>query len=137
MAAHSMVELLAKKDKKVKKPWPWPDNYTLKLEEFITGIINKESAAIYSGGESITFPNGLILKFGDNEASPGVQSSKTITFTDAFPTGILYASITLFTTTDATNVVSSPFLKSWSTTNIVIHRHNGTGFSFNWLAIGH
>ncbi len=43
--AHSMVELLAKRDTKVKKPWPWPDSYTLKLEEFISAIINKKSTA--------------------------------------------------------------------------------------------
>ena len=54
MAVHFMVVLLAKKDKKIKKPWPWPDNYTLKLEELISGIINIKSGGTFSFGARTT-----------------------------------------------------------------------------------
>ncbi len=91
MVVHFMVALLAKIDIKAKKPWPWPDNYTLKLEELITGIINKESVAVYSGGESVTFSNGLIFKQGVFPNIAALQNG-SVTFGAAFPTAVISGS---------------------------------------------
>ena len=129
MAVRSMVELLAK-DKKVKKPWPWPDNYTLKLEEFITGIINKESAAIYSGGESITFSNGLILKQGTATVN---ITPVDVTFAVAFPTAIDNAWCQ-----NTVAAVGEPVaVTAQTTTKITMDRDGGSGSqTVNWFAIG-
>ena len=98
MVVHFMVALLAKIDIKAKKPWPWPDNYTLKLEELITGIINKESVAVYSGGESVTFSNGLIFKHGII-TSIAALAVGTVTFGTQFPTAIISGSCSTVKTT--------------------------------------
>ena len=132
MAVHSMVELLAKKDKKVKKPWPWPDNYTLKLEELITGIINKESVVPYSGGESHTDSSGLITKMGIVTVS---AISGTVTFGTAFPTAIISLVTTLREdsgTTGRTTVVANP-----STTAFSWGISASTADFLYWVAIGH
>ena len=136
MVARFMVALLAKKDKKVKKPWPWPDNYTLKLEEFITGIINKESAAIYSGGESITFPNGLILKQG-TESVAG-DTTDEVTYGTAFPTAFDNTWVSYKTKAVALVNPANSQPKSGSETSIleVTNGHSNTR-TINWYAIGH
>lgn len=97
----------------------------------------KFSPSSYAGEESVTFPNGLIMKYGTGESSPGVQSSKYITFASAFPTAIVYASISFYNSADGINGMDSPYLRSWSTTQLRIHRHNGGGFPFNWFALGY
>ncbi len=127
MVAHSMVELLDKKDIKAKKPWPWPDNYTLKLEELISGIINKESAAIYSGGESITLSNGLIIK-GNTTAS--VTSGDTISFGTAFPNALLSVVAT-------SNQETQTGITSSNTSGFVFRHGFGGAQTVYWIAIGH
>lgn len=127
MVAHSMVELLDKKDIKAKKPWPWPDNYTLKLEELISGIINKESAAIYSGGESITLSNGLIIK---GKATLSVTSGGTISFETAFPNAL--RTVTATPTSETQHGITSASASGF------VFRHAGGGAeTVRWIAIGH
>ena len=48
------------------------------------------SPAAYVGGESITFPNGFILKFG-YVASIAASGTETVTFDTAFPTNVVAA----------------------------------------------
>jgi hypothetical protein len=55
----------------------------------------------YAGGESVTLPNGLIMKFGVATGSAS-QTAITITFADAFPNGIISAQATA-TNTSAGN----------------------------------
>ena len=47
----------------------------------------------YAGEESVTLPNGLIMKFGV-ATGPTSQTAITITFADAFPNGIISAQAT-------------------------------------------
>ena len=130
MAVHSMVVLLAK-DKKVKKPWPWPDNYTLKLEEFITGIINinKESVVAYAGGESYTFRSGLIIKMGIKAGATSV----TVTFGTAFPNAIISVSVSL---ENATSMGNPATITAKSTTAFTV-KAIGAPINYHWIAIGH
>jgi len=55
----------------------------------------------YAGEESVTLPNGLIMKFGV-ATGPTSQTAITITFADAFPNGIISAQATA-TNTSAGN----------------------------------
>ena len=122
-----MVELLAEKDIKPKKPWPWPDNYTLKLEEFISGIINKESAAAYAGGESATFPSGLIIK---GNTTTSVTSGDTISFGTAFPNALLSVIAT-------SNQETQTGITSSNTSGFVFRHGAGGAQTAYWMAIGY
>ena len=55
----------------------------------------------YAGGESVTLPNGLIMKFGI-ATGPTSQTAITITFADAFPNGIIGAQATATNTSAGT-----------------------------------
>jgi hypothetical protein len=47
----------------------------------------------YAGDESVTFPNGLIMKWGKSAPIP-IDSSDTINLTTAFPTAVLNIQLT-------------------------------------------
>ena len=89
--------------------------------------------AAYTGGQSYTFPGGLILKHGTKESTS--DDLQTFTFGSAFPNSCI--SVTL-TRGDAG--ASLPLaVYSISTTNFKINRHDdmdGT-VDFYWQAIGY
>jgi len=77
---------------------------TLATSESIKAYVDSASnftPSSYAGGESVTLPNGLIMKFGI-ATGPTSQTAITITFADAFPNGIISAQATA-TNTSAGN----------------------------------
>ena len=50
------------------------------------------SPTAYAGGETATFPNGMILKHG--EESVAADTTDTVTFGTAFPTAIISITVT-------------------------------------------
>ena len=84
--------------------------------------------ASYTGGETTTFPNGLIMKFGQ-VTSDG--SSFSITFGTAFPN----ACISVQGTTIALDSTKNMGITAFSATAITVNPlSSGT---YTWLAIGH
>ena len=91
----------------------------------------------YAGGESVTLPNGLIMKFGSITSgipAGGIQGS--ITFASAFPTACLYANI--ITDRYGNTSYENNTIEGVSTTNI-LYKH-GMALQPNviyWQAIGY
>lgn len=82
----------------------------------------------YTGGETTTFPNGLIIKFGQVTLS---SSGGTITFGTAFPN----ACISVQDSTIALDSSKNMGITAFSATAITVNPlSSGT---YTWLAIGH
>jgi hypothetical protein len=98
-----------------------------------TVVANGFTPSPYAGEESITFPNGLIMKTGRTERT---STNTSVSFSTPFPTAIVAASVTIEDTSNgnvdaAANIGST---RSASGFNI----RSGTGPShFNWIAIGY
>jgi len=90
------------------------------------------SPASYTGGESATFPNGMIIKQGNNAYS---GSDLTVTFSTPFPTACTRVTTSLSMTSWGT--AYSCVLISKSKTNFVVSQGNGTSRSIDWIAIGY
>lgn len=96
------------------------------------------SPTAYAGGETVTLPNGLIIKFG---WANDTATTTTVTFggvgtEDPFPNGIVAAFVT--GKEDATT--SFVFIDNAggiSVDNIVVRRTADLAGGFYWLAIGH
>ncbi len=101
------------------------------------GTHNQEdwTPASYAGEESITLPNGLIMKQGSS--SIGVTTTKTITFGAAFSTAVV--SVFLQQTGNFDSAVFGPLtIHSQSTTIFKVRNGNGTSTrTFDWFAIGY
>ncbi len=91
------------------------------------------SPTTYTGGESVTFPNGLIMKWGSQTVSGDNQS--TVTFGTAFPNACISAQATLafdgFQNNDAGCGVFN-----LSTTTLTLRNGFGHSGAINWFAIG-
>lgn len=85
---------------------------------------------IYTGGESITFPNGLIIKSGWKDDA---DTLTTVTFGTAFPNAFLSAQVTGIET--AASIVW--LNQVGSTTTIVVRRSGNLTGGFYWMAIGY
>lgn len=84
----------------------------------------------YTGGESVTFPNGLIFKQGIIARS---AQETTVTFGTAFPTGAVSCNAVVNSTNTNQNAAE---IKSLSTTTMVIRLSAGiTGYY--WQAWGY
>lgn len=86
--------------------------------------------ATYTGGESVTFPNGLILKMGY-----AAGSNPTVTFGVAFPTAIVSITATVKDQTSTNNQganIENVSLASFDMDNT----ESGTD-GFYWMAIGY
>lgn len=83
----------------------------------------------YAAEESVTFPNGLIIKFGNDSVTTG----DTITFGTAFPNSLISVFVTLSTTTGTKSVSVSV----QSTTIFKIHHNVGAAVLVNWIAVGY
>lgn len=95
------------------------------------------SPTAYAGGESVTLPNGLIMKFGSITSgipTNGVQAS--ITFASAFPTSCLYANI--ITNGYSSGSLDNNAIEGVSTTAISYkHGMNPAPTVIYWQAIGY
>ena len=89
----------------------------------------------YTGGESVTLPNGLIMKMGVS-ASVNVNASITITFGVAFPTALVSVTATkqgsLYTSAAGAQSISAQSTSSFTYADGV----NQAG-TVNWIAIGY
>ena len=82
----------------------------------------------YTGGESVTFPNGLIIKFGQQTIN---VAGGNITFGTAFPN----ACISVQGTAKSADSNNNMGVVSFSTTQIDCNPN--TTDAYTWLAIGH
>ena len=89
----------------------------------------------YTGQESVTFPNGMIMKMGEVSSS---ASSTTITFASAFPNSVVSV-IASSIKAGAANNDSDANISSVSTTGFTVTRVTTTGghTGIYWQAIGH
>ena len=85
----------------------------------------------YVGGESVTFPNGLILKSG-NKTRTGAAT--TVTFATPFPNGILTAPVAAGGTTG--NQTQNVDSHSLTVNNFVIQCANAESDPYRWIVIG-
>jgi hypothetical protein len=97
----------------------------------------------YAGEESVTLPNGLIMKFGKTSTPTGDVSGNptvTVTYGTAFPAGVLSVNITPKGPTypeslrhgiSASSV--SAFTINYSESQAVVQNMDG----FYWIAIGY
>lgn len=87
----------------------------------------------YSGGESVTLPNGLIIKMGSVTATG--NAATTVTFASAFPSGFVSGSAVH---NEDTNNDRSPLkLANAGASSMQIRNTNGTDLSVYWVAYGH
>jgi len=91
------------------------------------------SPTSYSGGESVTLPNGLIIKMGSITCAEGAAT--TVTFSTAFPNGFVSASATIIE--DTNNDRHPPKLANAGASSMQIRNTNGTDLSVYWVAYGH
>lgn len=111
----------------------------LKINSLSTGLATSGQAlyvamtpAAYTTGDSITLPNGLILKFGSAALS---SYAATIAFTAAFPNALLAVSVTPVSSTGnrTANVDDDP---AAAATGFTIISNGATGTVY-WMAIGY
>jgi hypothetical protein len=86
------------------------------------------SPSIYAGGESVTLPNGLIMKMGSKSGNNG-----TVTFGTAFPNGVVSICLTCVDTID---LDGNATITSSSTASFNYDSEFGTTSIF-WQAIGY
>ncbi len=88
----------------------------------------------YAGGESVTLPNGFIMKFGTK--SVGSDGTAAVSFATAFPGGIAQVQLTFQTTI---NVGSDAGLSasSQSVTGFTIQNGAANTETVAWMAIGY
>jgi hypothetical protein len=82
----------------------------------------------YTGGESVTFPNGLIMKFGQQNIS---ISGGSIVFETEFPNACISVQGTCKRADSNNNMGVTAFSKTQITCN------PNTTDAYTWLAIGH
>jgi len=92
----------------------------------------------YTGGESVTFPNGLIIKSG-YDASVTASSTEAKTFSTAFPNGVVSAIANVEHTAPLggnTNIYISSLSKTGFTA-VNDNDDNGQAVGYYWMAIGY
>ncbi len=96
-------------------------------------VKNGFSPATYTGGESVTFPNGLIMKWGEKTISG--DSTGTFVFDTAFPNECVQAQATLGQTGFVNNDAGCG-VDTLSTTSLRLINGHGTSKLVRWFAIG-
>ena len=91
------------------------------------------SPTSYAGGESTTLPNGMIFKAG--QVSVSNSSAETVTFSSAFPNGIV--SVVATAVEDTNTDRQPPKIGTQSASAITIRNTGGITLDYNWIAIGY
>lgn len=92
------------------------------------------SPSTYAGEESVTLPNGLIMKWG---TMAPVTGTNTITFSTAFPTSCLNIQYSRLDPDDST-YDNNESITSKSAANFTINFNNGPAYGdMMWQAIGY
>ena len=105
---------------------------TLATSESIKAYVDTTTAftpSTYIGGESVTLPNGLIMKFGTVTSNGGVQS---FTFATAFPTACLNLQGQKSTVNDNNHNLSYTSLSSTGWT-----MNPSSSGTYSWTAFGY
>ena len=89
---------------------------------------------VYTGGETTTIPNGLIMKFGKISAIHTGDNLTIVDFGTDFPTGVIGAQLTA---EQQTNNNADPKVDSLTTERLTIRNINGTTYDVYWQAIGY
>jgi len=89
--------------------------------------------ASYSGGETTTLPNGLIMKFGTVTAA--ANSSTAVTFVTEFPNAIISAQLTILEANNTDR--NTPKLGNSTKDILKIRNTNDASLTVHWLAFGH
>lgn len=101
------------------------------------GMISRStspSVTPYTGGESVTLPNGLIMKFGSvNLPSDG---ESTVTFAVPFPSGFVSA-VACFSSTFSTSSDAGIGVRLGSKNSMKVRNGAGGAQTANWQAIGY
>ncbi len=93
---------------------------------------NVSGASVASDTESITLPNGLIIKTG---FASGTGESVTVNFGTAFPNAVISVQLTQVGGTTAST--SNARVNSISTSSLVMYSNTGSGVTGNyWQVIG-
>ena len=90
------------------------------------------SPSSYTGGESVTLPNGLIMKFGSS--SVGGNATKTITFGTAF-TSAINAQLTILNSSTSYDFHALR-IGSLSSSGLSVINSTNSGTHFYWMVIG-
>jgi hypothetical protein len=95
----------------------------------------------YAGEGSMTFPNGLIMKWGYYSTPITGESSRTVTFPSPFPTACLHAQATAHNAGGNGTWDMWMQIESFSKTQLVCYaQYSGVSSNlsgFYWFAIGH
>jgi len=90
------------------------------------------SPSSYTGGESVTLPNGLIMKFGSSTV--GSNSTKDITFGTAF-TSVISAQLTILNDSTTADFYALR-ISSLSSSVLSVVNSNIFAAPFYWMVIG-
>ena len=96
--------------------------------------VNNVAGASYTGGESVTLPNGLIMKWGEFNPSNG---SNSVSYGTAFPTATVNIQYARFKATHSTYEDNNS-VTAKSASGFNIHVTNGSAYgTLMWQAIGY
>jgi uncharacterized protein (AIM24 family) len=104
------------------------------IKTYVDATAGGFTPSTYAGGESVTLPNGLIMKFG-SQSVPG-DSTATVSFATSFPGGIVQVQLTIKT---AISLSSDAGVTATSQTVSGFTIQNGASFTetISWMAIGY
>lgn len=100
------------------------------------GTHNQEdwTPSTYTGQESVTFPNGLIMKTGTETVAGG--ASDTVTFGTAFPNAIKGVFHSISSDLNQTGAGEDSSAHTQTTTNFVLENRDNESHDYDWFAIG-
>ena len=101
---------------------------TLKKSQALTDM--EWSPTSQSSAESVTFPNGLIVKMG---TTGNIASGATISFGIAFPTGILSLIASAIDTTNTHNCTVGSIVVG----SFILYHNKGSNGNHYWVALGY
>ena len=90
--------------------------------------------ASYAGEESVTLPNGLIMKFGSKSVAG--DSSAAVSFATAFSTAIVQVQLTIKTSIPLNNDAGLSAI-SQTTSGFTIQNGSSVTATISWMAIGY
>jgi hypothetical protein len=105
------------------------------IKAYVDASAQTFTPSTYAGGESVTLPNGLIMKFGQISGTAEV----TVTYGTAFPNGVLSIVITnIDSGTGSSSGTNNPHIKAGYTAALFtcyinVDANHGTF----WQAIGY
>ena len=105
------------------------------IKTYVDATAGGFTPSTYAGEESVTLPNGLIMKFGFRTATSGTNS---ISFSDPFPAGCINVQCCRQKATYVSYEDNPLVLGTPATTGFDIYINNGSVWgNFYWQAIGY